>query len=65
MFTLAADLYVVRHFYKAEDNTQLTLQTGRIVEVLEKLPNGWWRGVVDDEEGWFPANFVRKLDGRC
>jgi hypothetical protein len=59
----AADLYIVRHLYKAEDASQLSLHTGRIVEVLEKLENGWWRGVTDDREGWFPANFVRKLDG--
>ena len=54
---------MVRHYYKAEDDNQLTLQTGHFVEVLEKLDNGWWRGTIDDTEGWFPAEFVRKIDG--
>lgn len=57
-------MYVVRHFYQAEDPSQLTLQTGRLVEILEKQDTGWWKGCIDDTyEGWFPANFVTKIEG--
>ena len=58
-----AELCVVRHFYEAVDGEQLTLRTGRIVEVLEKRSDGWWRGSIDDQKGWFPAQFVTKIDG--
>ena len=36
---------------------------GRIVEVVAKQDNGWWKGMVDDESGWFPASYVKKIDG--
>ena len=60
---LGSELYIARHFYEAEDDNQLSLETGRIVEVQEKLDNGWWRGVTGGKEGWFPATFVKKIDG--
>ena len=41
----------------------MSLETGRIVEVQEKLDNGWWRGVTGGNEGWFPATFVKEIDG--
>ncbi len=61
---LGAELYIVRHQHIAEDDSQLGLSTGRIVEVIEKNDNGWWRGTIEDQEGWFPSSFVQKLDGR-
>ena len=55
---------MVRHFYQSQDSEQLTLHTGRIVEVIEKNNNGWWRGVIEEQVGWFPATYVRKIEGR-
>ena len=59
----AAELFVVRHVFTASDASHLPLQMGRIVEVLEKSNNGWWRGTIDDDTGWFPASYVTKIDG--
>ena len=59
----AAELFVVRHVFTASDASHLPLQMGRIVEVVEKSNNGWWRGTIDDDTGWFPASYVTKIDG--
>ena len=54
---------MVRHAFSGNDASHLPLQQGRIVEVIEKNDNGWWRGLIDDSMGWFPASYVNKLDG--
>ena len=63
LFGTGSEVYIARHYYQAEDENQLTLETGRIVEVVEKMDNGWWRGQTGDQQGWFPATFVKKVDG--
>jgi hypothetical protein len=49
--------------FSGESPEHLTIETGRIVEVIQKNSNGWWRGRIDDKIGWFPASYVRKLEG--
>ena len=60
-----AELCVVRHAFEATEASHLQLRMGRIVEVVDKSGNGWWRGMVDDEVGWFPATYVKPIDGMC
>ena len=55
---------MVRHVFAGSELSHLPLQMGRIVEVVEKSENGWWRGCVDDSAGWFPASYVKKIDGK-
>ncbi|CAK0792568.1 unnamed protein product [Prorocentrum cordatum] len=47
----------------ATDATQLSLQEGEIVIVLEQDESGWWGGHKDREEvtGWFPGSCVRQV----
>ena len=54
---------MVRHAFDATEASHLQLRMGRIVEVVDKSENGWWRGVIDDDVGWFPATYVKKIDG--
>ncbi|KAI0230148.1 hypothetical protein LSAT2_019472 [Lamellibrachia satsuma] len=58
-------LYIVRHAFEAQNDTELSLTNGQFVQVLEKgdgEQDGWMRGTIDDEkEGWFPAKCVNKL----
>ena len=53
----------MRHFFEAKEPEHLTIETGRIVEVVQKNDNGWWRGAIDDKTGWFPASYVTKMEG--
>lgn len=38
---------------------ELAFKAGDIIKVLDASNKDWWWGQVDDEEGWFPASFVR------
>ena len=55
-------LYEVEHGFEASEESHLPLAPGSVVEVVEKLDSGWWRGYVGDSEGWFPATYVHTLD---
>uniref|UniRef100_A0A1I7Y1N9 SH3 domain-containing protein n=1 Tax=Steinernema glaseri TaxID=37863 RepID=A0A1I7Y1N9_9BILA len=53
---------VVRHWYFATCEDELTLTEGDVIEVIETLSNGWMRGRLHGRIGMFPANFVAILD---
>ncbi len=55
-------LYEVDYGFEAVEDAHLGLAPGNVVEVIEKLESGWWRGFVGDNEGWFPATYVHTLD---
>ncbi|KAF9267558.1 ras GEF [Marasmius fiardii PR-910] len=44
--------------YTAQDASALTFRTGDIIEILSQQPSGWWDGLLGDERGWFPSNYV-------
>ena len=44
--------------YAGDQAGDMALQPGDVVVVMEMLPTGWWRGCVDDREGWFPGSYV-------
>ncbi|KAJ3981017.1 SH3 domain-containing protein, partial [Lentinula detonsa] len=44
--------------YTAQDASALTFTTGSIIEVLTRQESGWWDGMLGDERGWFPSNYV-------
>ncbi|KAB0345993.1 hypothetical protein FD755_024356 [Muntiacus reevesi] len=41
-------------------NRELAFKAGDVIKVLDASNKDWWWGQIDDEEGWFPASFVRK-----
>ena len=47
--------------YTAENEDELSLMLGDIVEILEDDEDGWWRGRIHEKEGMFPCNFVKPL----
>ncbi|KIK59298.1 hypothetical protein GYMLUDRAFT_44664 [Collybiopsis luxurians FD-317 M1] len=47
-----------KYDYVAQDASALSFQTGDIIEVLTQQPSGWWDGLLNDERGWFPSNYV-------
>jgi len=48
--------------YYSEDSTNLSFQAGTLIRVLTQLDSGWWDGFIGGERGWFPSNFVTKVD---
>ncbi|TFK40718.1 ras guanine nucleotide exchange factor domain-containing protein [Crucibulum laeve] len=44
--------------YDAQDASALSFRRGDIIEVLTQQPSGWWDGLLGDERGWFPSNYV-------
>lgn len=44
--------------YQSTDASSLTFHKDDLIEVLTQLPTGWWDGLLDDERGWFPSNYV-------
>lgn len=53
--------------YQAEEESELTLQEGMLIEVTEMAPSGWWRGQLTSSigsrqaaaSGWFPSTYVQ------
>lgn len=48
----------VKHNYKAQQPDELSLTKGAKIRVLEKSDDGWWKGELHQEIGWFPSNYV-------
>ncbi|TFY69536.1 hypothetical protein EVJ58_g335 [Rhodofomes roseus] len=44
--------------YQKSDASSLSFQKNDIIEVLSKLESGWWDGLLGEERGWFPSNYV-------
>lgn len=47
--------------YGAENEDELSLEPGQIVEVIDEEEEGWWRGAVNGRQGVFPSNFVEPI----
>ena len=47
--------------YTAENEDELSLALGDVVEILGDDEEGWWRGRVNGKEGVFPCNFVEPI----
>ncbi|KAG5651191.1 hypothetical protein H0H81_009544 [Sphagnurus paluster] len=47
--------------YEAQDASALSFRRGDIIEVLTQQPSGWWDGLLGDERGWFPSNYVEVI----
>ncbi|KAI0916974.1 hypothetical protein AcW2_007229 [Taiwanofungus camphoratus] len=44
--------------YQTTDASSLSFHKNDIIEVLTRLESGWWDGLLGDERGWFPSNYV-------
>lgn len=44
--------------YEAQDASALSFRRNDIIEVLTQQPSGWWDGLLGEERGWFPSNYV-------
>jgi son of sevenless-like protein len=47
-----------KYDYQSPDDASLSFRRGDIIEVLTRLETGWWDGLLGEERGWFPSNYV-------
>lgn len=44
--------------YTQNNNDELSLAVGDIIDFIEEVEEGWWRGKLHGKTGVFPSNFV-------
>ncbi|KAJ6573535.1 kinase-like domain-containing protein [Mycena vulgaris] len=44
--------------YDSQDASALSFREGDIIEILTQRLSGWWDGLLNNERGWFPSNYV-------
>lgn len=49
---------VAKYNYEPQRQDELHLTRGETVLVLERSSDGWWKGEVNGQTGWFPSNYV-------
>ncbi|XP_068846112.1 SH3 domain-containing protein 19 isoform X3 [Capricornis sumatraensis] len=52
---------IVLHDFPAEQADDLSLTSGEIVYLLEKIDTDWYRGKCRNQTGVFPANYVKVI----
>ncbi|XP_049332703.1 guanine nucleotide exchange factor VAV3b isoform X2 [Astyanax mexicanus] len=51
---------LARYDFSSRDMRELSLQVGDLVKIYTKCENGWWRGEVNGQVGWFPSTYVEE-----
>lgn len=52
----------VLYSYQPMNDDELALEVNDIIDVLEEVEEGWWKGTVKGKTGVFPSNFVEEID---
>uniref|UniRef100_A0A8C0H1K2 SH3 and PX domains 2A n=1 Tax=Chelonoidis abingdonii TaxID=106734 RepID=A0A8C0H1K2_CHEAB len=55
--------YVVVSSYEKQENSEISLQAGEVVDVIEKNESGWWFVSTAEEQGWVPATYLESQNG--
>jgi len=54
---------IAKYDYEANQDDELSISKGDRIVVLEKSPDGWWKGRKGTGQvGWFPSNYVTLED---
>ncbi|XP_077443254.1 CD2-associated protein [Stigmatopora argus] len=48
--------------YQPQNEDELELKLGDIVEVVDEVEEGWWSGIINGKTGLFPSNFIKEVD---
>ncbi|KAF6735350.1 CD2-associated protein [Oryzias melastigma] len=52
----------VQFDYHPQNEDELDLKTGDIIEITEEVEEGWWSGNLNGKSGLFPSNFVKEIE---
>ncbi|XP_072284156.1 SH3 domain-containing kinase-binding protein 1 isoform X1 [Pyxicephalus adspersus] len=47
--------------YLPQNEDELELKVGEIIEVLGEVEEGWWEGILNGKTGMFPSNFIKDI----
>ena len=55
---------MVQYAYEAQEDNEMDLIEGELIEQIEQLDEGWWSGVGAHgaKQGLFPANYVEVVE---
>ncbi|XP_003789297.1 CD2-associated protein [Otolemur garnettii] len=48
--------------YMPQNEDELELKVGDIIDINEEVEEGWWSGILNNKLGLFPSNFVKELE---
>ncbi|XP_066549678.1 SH3 and PX domain-containing protein 2A isoform X2 [Amia ocellicauda] len=60
---MVLEQYVVVASYEKQENSEISLQAGEVVDVIEKNESGWWFVSTAEEQGWVPATYLDSQNG--
>ncbi|XP_029466166.1 SH3 and PX domain-containing protein 2A isoform X2 [Rhinatrema bivittatum] len=55
--------YTVVSNYEKQENSEINLRAGEVVDVIEKNESGWWFVSTAEEQGWVPATYLESQGG--
>uniref|UniRef100_A0A8C9DQG9 SH3 and cysteine rich domain n=1 Tax=Prolemur simus TaxID=1328070 RepID=A0A8C9DQG9_PROSS len=58
---LQMNTYVALYKFVPQENEDLEMRPGDIITLLEDSNEDWWKGKIEDRIGFFPANFVQRV----
>ncbi|XP_043833233.1 SH3 and cysteine-rich domain-containing protein [Dromiciops gliroides] len=59
--TSQTSTYVALYKFVPQENEDLEMRPGDVVTLLEDSNEDWWKGKIQDRTGFFPANFVQRV----
>ncbi|XP_039632549.1 SH3 and PX domain-containing protein 2A isoform X3 [Polypterus senegalus] len=60
---MVLEQYVVVANYEKQENSEISLKVGEVVDVIEKNESGWWFVSTAEEQGWVPATYLDSQSG--
>ncbi|XP_051714905.1 SH3 and cysteine-rich domain-containing protein isoform X2 [Oryctolagus cuniculus] len=58
---LQMNTYVALYKFVPQENEDLEMRPGDMITLLEDSNEDWWKGKIEDRIGFFPANFVQRV----
>ncbi|XP_060637659.2 SH3 and cysteine-rich domain-containing protein isoform X2 [Anolis sagrei] len=59
--TVQMNTYVALYKFVPQENEDLEMRPGDRITLLEDSNEDWWKGKIEDRVGYFPANFVQRV----
>ncbi|XP_052459193.1 SH3 and PX domain-containing protein 2A isoform X3 [Carassius gibelio] len=60
---MVLEQYMVVASYERQENSEISLKAGEMVDVIEKSESGWWFVSTAEEQGWVPATYLDSQSG--
>ncbi|XP_068092631.1 SH3 and cysteine-rich domain-containing protein [Hyperolius riggenbachi] len=61
VFKDSVDAFVALYKFVPQENEDLAMRPGDKISILDDSNEDWWKGRIEDRIGYFPANFVQKV----